>query len=210
MIRQAGMLLAVVLAATGCQSGATTVPPPGTITPGNAYYTQPPTVMPGTAGATFTPPGYGQGAAASPATGTTTPNFSPSSVNLASNNNAGDLNWRSVTQTPSISRSGSTINPQTTLTTIRGNSASTSTSSAATGATTAARANQPIEISQLPMVTVPSAHGATAATATPGTTATIGVQPGAPAPALTTPVMPTSPFGPPPSSSIGRDPWLGR
>jgi hypothetical protein len=105
------------------------------------------------------------------------------------------LNWQPVTQPAAIGGSNASINPQTTLTSIR---TPTSTSPAAS---TAARPNSQLtEISQLPLAAVPQTNPAiTPPSAPPLLQTTPAAYPG------------FAPVGfPPGPSRANTDPWRGR
>ena len=190
-------MLVMIVALAGCRSGAATVPPPGTgaYQQPNQYYQQP------SATPTFTAPTYGAPAGAStavPPSFSANPNFGPRpNVSLASNGSDG-LAWKSVTGQPAIGRNGptnvapGTINPRTTLTTIRG----TGNPTGNTGLR---------DVNELPMVSM--------ASNLPPTTAPLrSMAPPATAP-IATPMFSTpAPFTPAPAGTgrAMRDPWRGR
>jgi hypothetical protein len=190
------MLSVVAIGALlGCQSTAR-VPPPatGAMQPPNPYYQQPPTVPP------FTPPTYGAPGVAPTAGAHSAPSFAPP-PNLASNSGSGALNWQ-----PATTAASPTMNPKTTLTSIR----------TPTGAPSTANNGQLTEISQLPLASVPPTTNAYGAQ--PGVAPSI---PPATAPLQTTPVgypgyapppafnIPPLGFGPGPTMN-NSDPWRGR
>lgn len=189
-------MLVVIVALAGCRGGAATVPPPGTgaFQPPNQYYQQPASTPPA-----FTPPTYGAPGAAvtTPAPGlSASPSFAPRpNVNLASNNRDG-LAWQPVTRQPSIGTStansaSGTINPRTTLTTIRG--------TAASGGNSGLR-----NINELPLVPVAGAQPPVTSplrTGAPPSTAPLA------APMFSSPALAPAPAG---NNRYPSDPWRGR
>lgn len=203
MNHRMAMLVMIVLLA-GCRSGASTVPPPGTggYQQPNQYYQQP------SATPTFTAPTYGApaGAAApTPGFSANNPSFAPRpNVSLASNANDG-LAWKSVTTQPVVGRGATppgTINPRTTLTTIRG------TGNPVGGTNGGLR-----DMSDLPMVSVAGAPVPfPPVTAPPSTSPLRSMAPPATAP-IATPMFSTPAPYTPTASGTGRysaDPWRGR
>lgn len=200
MMKHRMAMLVVFAALAGCRSGASTVPPPGTggyQTP-NQYYQ--PSATP-----SFTAPTYGApaaGASTAPAPNlSANPSFAPRpNVSLANGPSDG-LAWKSVTTQPAIGRGGmtpqtGTINPRTTLTTIRG------TGSPAPSANSGLR-----DVNELPMVSMASA-------APPSTQPLRSMAPPPTAP-ITTPTFSTPAPAPfiPAATGGGRpvvDPWRGR
>lgn len=204
-------MLVVFVFLAGCRSGASTVPPPGTggYQAPNQYY-QPSAQPPA-----FTPPTYGAPGAATAPTINPAPGFSlnqPSfaprpNVSLASNPQDG-LAWQPVTKQPGIATTttvaqNGSINPRTTLTTIRGTGAPTSATSSAT------TSNGLRSINDLPMVGVPGA-------APPPTSPPINLGlPPATAPMaqpIAAPMFTMPTFAPMPAGGTrySADPWRGR
>jgi hypothetical protein len=180
-------VLLMVVVAIGCQNGPSRVPPPGTgsFQAPNTYYQQPATTPP------FTSPTYG--------TSSVSPNANPSFApppNLAGGSSSGGLNWQPVTQQPAIGGSNLTVNPQTTLTSIRSSSGTTST---------AARQNaQLTEISQLPLAAVPQTNPYAAPPGVPPSTSPLLQTTPAAYPGFAPVGFPTGP------SRANTDPWRGR
>ena len=196
MIHRTAMLVAIVMLA-GCQSGPATIPPPGTgsVNTPNPYYQQPPATP------TFQSPSYGAAA-------NTAPNFSPRpNVSLANTPSDG-LAWQPVTKPPAIGQSNSSnINPQTTLTTIRG------TNSPAAPAATRTASNAGLrDITELPMVPVQGVTPPATAPLRPGVpAATATYTPPAYAPPTAASAITTPTFAPAPTATRAmNDPWRGR
>ncbi len=196
MIHRTAMFVAIVMLA-GCQSGPATIPPPGTgsVNTPNPYYQQPPATP------TFQSPSYGAAA-------NTAPNFGPRpNVSLANTPSDG-LAWQPVTKPPAIGQSNpSNINPQTTLTTIRGTN-----SPAAPAATRTASAAGLRDITELPMVPVQGVTPPATAPLRPGVpAATATYTPPAYTPPTAASAITTPNFAPVPTATRAmNDPWRGR
>jgi hypothetical protein len=194
-------LLVALLPLAGCNSwpGKATVPPPGTgaLTAPNPYY-QPPATPP----AGFTPPTYGAPGAAPAATAPGFGTAAPPNVNLGATAGT-NLSWQPVTRQPTITASpnttlasNGTINPRTTLTSVRG------TGSPVTGGLP--------DITGLPVVPVPGAPQPTT-TLQPRAAYPTAAYPPATAPLLAPSLMTPANYTPPPTMGVrSPDPWRGR